>query len=290
IKYNQKVNIWYQYFSSYNIARNENDKANTKSRCEMLHFLKYANRSYLIDVSKYCDINDTIQDDKEFDYCADWYKKQFKNFVSKGCIQNQTTANGYLHNLKKIVLDNDHDSLYWECYQSKNKLTFNCPITGEKEIKNSRQFVETLNLTQNTSVYMSYKSKIIKIAEFRVIEKSSNEKKYDWKSQRLRFQTEKNRLSKYNLLHKELDYQKILSIKEFFNNKNLGLSKSIGFSSYDDLNKKIFDKKVRFEVREIENKPKTKYQIQAEEEQNQTIKDLKIMLKEDLSKPSNKNL
>ena len=222
-KLEQEFNVWYKYYGNYNL----NHK---KTRCEMLHLLKYANRSYLIDVSKYFDINDTIQDERDFDYNIKFYKKQFRKFVKAGCIQNHTTIHGYLHNLKNIIrlISN---ALYYECYLAKHTTTFRCPVTGEKEKSDSKIYVEKLKLTENQTVYMGYKTQIVKIAEFKIKKLSDKPKGYDFASLQLRFKTEKIRLQKEkinfikSLLKTKIPYVPLPPIEKFEARKKTDLEK-----------------------------------------------------------------
>ena len=173
----EKVNIWYQYFKNYGELEKENleqNKKNRKARCDILHLLKYCTRSYLYDVFNYFSYNDSDKDKNYFKLNWSRYKKMFKGFCDRGCIQNRTTIHGFLHNIKFYVrkADTPQNNLYYNCYlDMENRTTFRDPIKQEIERKPQNSFVEKLFLEKDLDVFVSYKSKVIKICTFRVKDK-----------------------------------------------------------------------------------------------------------------------
>lgn len=188
-------NIWFQYFEGYRhfnfekekekikileksekekrkliqLAREE-EKKYGRIRCELLHLLKYCTRSYLIDVSKYFSYHaEDKQVQKNIKEDFGYYKKRFKKFVDKGCIQNRTGIHGFLHSLQGII-EEASEELWWSVYKDKeNKITRRCPVTGEKEQRDSVTKRDKLDIKENLTVYLGWKSKVIRLGVLKPI-------------------------------------------------------------------------------------------------------------------------
>lgn len=95
---------------------------------QQLHLLKYCTRSWLHDVGKYFMNCNEDNDDVRFTLYYNWMKKRFNIIAGKGAIQNRTYVYGFLHNTKKILINND---LYFEFKDDKKRA---CDICGHEII------------------------------------------------------------------------------------------------------------------------------------------------------------